>query len=180
MKVAAIVGSIRKESYNLKLAAYLQRRYRDRLDMEILRLDELPMFSEDIEHEFPASVKQFKKSVADADAVLFLTPEYNHSIPGVLKNAIDWLSRVDKVMNGKPTWTMGVSTGMLGTARAQVHLRSILFAPGVSARLLPGNEVYVGAAKEKFDADGNLIDEPTVQILDKTVGRFIEWVQSLK
>ena len=97
-----------------------------------------------------AAVTEFKGKVANADAVLWVTPEYNGTVPGVLVNAIDWLSRVDKVMIGKPSWIMGASMGNLGTVKAQLHLRDILFSPGVSSPLLPGNEVYVGAVHKSL------------------------------
>ncbi len=175
MKIVALVGSIRKESYNVKLATYIQKKYQDQFDLEILNLRELPMYDQDIENNPPAAVTEFKGKVASADAVLWITPEYNGTVPGVLVNAIDWLSRVDKVMIGKPSWIMGASMGNLGTVKAQLHLRDILFSPGVSSPLLPGNEVYVGAVHEKFDQDGNLTDQATVQFLDKVVDNFMNW-----
>ncbi|GIP32496.1 NADPH-dependent FMN reductase [Paenibacillus sp. J2TS4] len=175
MKIVAIVGSIRKESYNKKLAEYMQKKYQSRLDIEVLSIKELPMYNEDIENNPPSEVVQFRSKVAAADAVLWVTPEYNYSISGVLKNAIDWLSRGDKVLVGKPSWIMGASMGALGTARAQGHLRDILFSPGVSSPLLPGNEVYVGVVHEKIDAAGNLIHEPTVKFLDMVVDNFMNW-----
>ena len=175
MKIIALVGSIRKESYNVKLATYIQKKYQDQFDLEILNLRELPMYDQDIENNPPAAVTEFKGKVASADAVLWITPEYNGTVPGVLVNAIDWLSRVDKVMIGKPSWIMGASMGNLGTVKAQLHLRDILFSPGVSSPLLPGNEVYVGAVHEKFDQDGNLTDQATVQFLDKVVDNFMNW-----
>lgn len=176
MKVAAIVGSIRQQSYNGKLAKYIQNRYKDRFDLTILNLRDLPMYDQDIENEPADAVKQFKRQIADADAVLWITPEYNGTIPGVLGNAIDWLSRVDKVMIGKPSFIMGASMGNLGTVKAQLHLRDILFSGGVSSPLLPGNEVYVGAVHEKIDAEGNLIHEPTVKFLDNVIDNFVAWM----
>ena len=124
-------------------------------------------------------VKEFKNKVAEADAVLWVTPEYNATVPGVLVNVIDWLSRVDKVMIGKPSWIMGASMGNLGTVKAQLHLRDILFASGVSSPLLPGNEVYIGAVHEKFDEAGNLTHEPTVQFLDTVVENFVNWYNQI-
>lgn len=177
MKVVAIVGSIRKESFNLKLAQHVQKRYADQLELEILSLRDLPMYDQDIELEAPQAVLDFKAKVKEADAVLWVTPEYNSSIPGVLGNAIDWLSRVDKVMNGKPSIIMGASMGVLGTVKAQMHLRDILFASGLNSPLLPMNEVYVGAAHEKFDAEGNLTDEATIKFLDVVIGNFQEWMK---
>ena len=175
MKVVALVGSIRKESYNLKLATYIQKKYQNQFELEILNLRELPMYDQDIENNPPSVVTEFKGKVANADAVLWVTPEYNGTVPGVLVNAIDWLSRVDKVMIGKPSWIMGASMGNLGTVKAQLHLRDILFSPGVSSPLLPGNEVYVGAVHTKFDQEGNLTDQATVQFLDTVVDNFINW-----
>ncbi|MBB6675216.1 NADPH-dependent FMN reductase [Cohnella nanjingensis] len=175
MKIAAIVGSIRKDSYNLKLAQYVKERYKDRFELEILSLRDLPIYDQDIENTPPEAVTKFKAKVAAADAVLWITPEYNGTISGVLGNAIDWLSRVDKVMVGKPSWIMGASMGLMGTVKAQLHLREILFAMGLSSPLLPGNEVYVGAVHEKFDAEGNLIHEPTVKFLDAVVDNFLKW-----
>ncbi|MEK5172227.1 NAD(P)H-dependent oxidoreductase [Heyndrickxia sp. FSL W8-0496] len=176
MKIVAIVGSIRKESYNLKLAKYIQTRYADRFDLEILNIKDLPHYDQDIEMNPPEVVTEFKGKVAEADAVLWVTPEFNYSIPGVLKNAIDWLSRVEKVMIGKPSWIMGATMGALGTVRAQQHLRDILFCPGVGSPLLPGNEVYVGSVHEKIDESGNLTHESTVKFIDLVVDNFINWM----
>ncbi|MEK9198579.1 NADPH-dependent FMN reductase [Ureibacillus sp. 179-F W5.1 NHS] len=177
MKVAAIVGSIRKDSYNKKLAQFVQKRYAEKFDLEILTLNDIPMYNQDIEENPPQEVVAFKQKVKDADAVLWITPEYNSSIPGVLGNAIDWLSRVDKVMIGKPSWIMGASMGNLGTAKAQMHLRDILFAIGLSSPVLIGNDVYIGAVHTKMDDEGNITDEGTVQFLDSVVENFMKWMQ---
>lgn len=176
MKIVALVGSNRKNSYNLKLAQYVQKKYKDQLDVEILSLNDIPFYNQDHEASPPASVKELAQKVADADAVLWVTPEYNYSIPGVLKNAIDWLSRGERVLVGKPSWIMGASMGVLGTVRAQQHLRDILFSPGVSSPLLPGNEVYVGVVHEKIDEAGNLHDEATQLFLDVVVNNFVKWM----
>ena len=141
MKVVAIVGSIRKESYNLKLAKYIQTRYQDRFDLEILNIRDLPFYDQDIENDPPLVVKEFKS----------------------------------KVLIGKPSWIMGASMGQLGTVKAQLHLREILFAIGISSPLLPGNEVYVGAVHDKIDNEGSLIHESTVQFIDTVVDNFISW-----
>lgn len=178
MKIAIVVGSTRKESYNRKLAEFVKQRYSDRLDFEIAEIRDLPLYDQDIELNPPAVVSTFKQQVASADAVLWITPEYNYSISGALHNALDWLSRVDKVMNGKPSWIMGASMGNLGTVRAQNHLRDILFSVGISSPLLPNNEVYLGAAHEKFDASGKLVHEPTVQFLDTVVDNFVNWMNT--
>ncbi|MGG1397719.1 NADPH-dependent FMN reductase [Bacillus salipaludis] len=177
MKVAAIVGSIRKESYNIKLASYIQNRYKLFFQLEVLNIRELPFYDQDIEDAPPQSVIDFKAKVAAADAVLWVTPEYNSTIPGVMVNAIDWLSRVDRIMIGKPSWIIGSSMGLLGSVKGQGHLRDILFASGISSPLLPGNEVYIGLVHEKFDGKGELTDEPTIQYLDLVVENFVKWMK---
>ncbi|MCL6573923.1 MAG: NAD(P)H-dependent oxidoreductase [Bacillus sp. (in: Bacteria)] len=180
MKVVAIVGSIRKDSLNKKLAEYIKSRYSNKLDLEILTLNDIPMYNQDIENDPPQAVVDFKAKVKAADAVLWLTPEYNGTVPGVLVNVIDWLSRVDKVMIGKPSIVMGASMGILGTVKAQMHLRDILFAGGVGSPVLIGNEVYVGSAHTKFNAKGSLTDEGTVKFLDSVIDNFITWMKKFQ
>ena len=178
MKVVAIVGSIRKESYNMQLAKFMQKRYTEKFELEVLSLRDLPMYDQDIENEAPQTVLDFKAKVKAADAVLWITPEYNGTVPGVMVNAIDWLSRVDKVMIGKPSFMMGASMGNLGTVKAQLHLRDILFSPGINSPLLSGNDVYIGAVHTKFDTEGNLTDEGTVKFLDSVFENFLDWVKN--
>jgi Predicted flavoprotein len=180
MKVVAIVGSIRKNSYNKQLAEFVKARYAETIDLEIVTLNDIPMYNQDIENEPPHEVVDFKAKVKAAEAVLWLTPEYNGTAPGVLINAIDWLSRVDKVMIGKPSLIMGASMGILGTVKAQMHLRDILFAGGVASPVLIGNEVYVGAAHTKFDAEGTLTDENTVKFIDSVIHNFVAWMAKFR
>ena len=180
MKIVAMVGSNRKESYNKKLARYMQNRYADKMEIDILPIDQLPMYNQDDELDPPAIIKDLRERILNSDGLLFVTPEYNHSIPAVLKNAIDWFSRVEKVMVKKPAMIVGASGGILGTARAQMHLRQILNSPGVSALPLPGNEVFIGTVQEKIDQSGNVTHEPTVQFLDQVVANFINWAEKIK
>jgi chromate reductase, NAD(P)H dehydrogenase (quinone) len=177
VKIAALVGSNRKDSFNKKIALYMQKRYRAIVEIEILPIEKLPMYNQDDELTPPEIVTEIKKKVADSDGVLFVTPEYNHSIPAFLKNAIDWFSRVDKVMADKPVMIVGGSPGVLGTARAQMHLRQILNSPGISALTLPGNEVFIGAVHEKLDESGSLVHEPTVQFIDTVMDNYINWIK---
>ncbi|WP_053367956.1 NADPH-dependent FMN reductase [Bacillus sp. FJAT-27245] len=180
MKIVAIVGSIRKDSLNMYLAKTMQGRYQDKLDIEIADIRSLPHYDQDEENNPPQSVKDFKQSIANADGVIIITPEFNWSIPGVLKNALDWASRVDKVFIGKPVFPMGVTMGTLGTIRAQLHLREILTA--LQAKQLPpaGNEVLIGFANQKFDArTGRLVDEQTLGFLDSKMEVFIDLMKSV-
>ncbi|QAS52536.1 NADPH-dependent FMN reductase [Halobacillus litoralis] len=175
MKVAALVGSIRKDSYNMKLTTFMKDRYKDHLDIKIVQIRDLAHYDQDIESEAPASVQNFKAQLSDVDAFLVVTPEFNHSIPGVLKNALDWLSRGEKEMEGKPTFIAGATMGILGTVRAQMHLRQILNAPGMGAQVLPGNEILVGQVQNKMDEYGQLTDQKTIDFIDGVVDTFVSY-----
>nr|PZN73975.1 MAG: NADPH-dependent FMN reductase [Bacillota bacterium] len=172
--VVALVGSLRAESYNKQLARTLAERYRNRMEIELLDIGLLPHFDQDLEQDPPPEVAEFKRRIKEADGVIIVTPEYNWSIPGVLKNALDWASRVDRVFIGKPVLILGATPGLLGTVRAQMHLREILASPGLQARVLPpgGNEVLINQAPQKF-ADGRLVDEATLTFLDGVVDKFL-------
>ena len=159
--VLGFAGSLRKDSYNkalLRAAAELMPR--DAL-FATFDLEGIPPFNQDLETRPPRKVEDFKSSVRAADAILIATPEHNYSIPGVLKNAIDWASRppTDNVFYDKPVAIMGASTSMLGTARAQYHLRQCFVFLNMQAVNKP--EVMVSYAREKFDANGRLTDEKT-------------------
>jgi len=180
MKIVAMVGSFRKESYNQKLYRFIASRYQDKFEIEQLPIQQLPFFDQDEETHPPAIVTQVKEKIRASDGVLIITPEYNHSIPAVLKNALDWASRVEKVLINKPVMIAGASPGILGTVRAQEQLRQILKSPGVSAFTLPGNEVFVGQVHEKMDEQGNLVHQPTIDFLDEVVANFIDWIEKTK
>ena len=159
--ILGFAGSLRKESYNkalLETAAELMPKNAEFMTFDI---EGIPPFSQDIETRPPEKVVDFKNRIKASDAILIATPEYNYSIPGVLKNAIDWASRppTDNVFNNKPVAIMGASTGMLGTARAQYHLRQCFVFLNVHTVNRP--EVMVNYAREKFDTDGKLTDEKT-------------------
>jgi len=180
MKIVAIVGSISEKSNNKKLAEFMKERYKDKFEIEVLSLKDIPMYNEDNELDPPSVVKEVKSKIKESDGILIVTPEYNHSIPGVLKNALDWFSRVDRVMVNKPTMIVGASMGALGTVKAQIHLRQILNSGGVAALTLPGNEVLIGSIQDKVDEKGNLTDESTIKFLDKVVDNFVEWADKIK
>ncbi|WEG13727.1 NAD(P)H-dependent oxidoreductase [Pullulanibacillus sp. KACC 23026] len=178
MKMVVLLGSLRKESINRSVAETIRERYRKELDIEIADLGGLPLYNQDDENHPPESVTSFKQQVAEADGVIIVTPEYNWSIPGVLKNAIDWCSRVDKVLINKPVMAVGASPTAFGTIRAQAHLRDILASPGVQARVLPAatNEVLVNFAADKVK-DGRLVDETTLTFLDKVLSQFVKQIK---
>jgi chromate reductase len=179
VRILGIAGSLRRQSYNrgvLRAAAELAP---EGATVDIFELDGIPPFSEDDEHDPPATVVELKRRIREADAVLFVTPEYNYSIPGVLKNAIDWASRPygDSAWAGKPAAVMGASIGAIGTARAQYHLRQMM----VFLNMFPLNqpEVMIGAANERFDTIGNLTDEETREYVGRLVRSLVDWTQRL-
>jgi chromate reductase len=147
--------------------------------VEVFELDGIPGFNQDEEKNPPAKVAELKQRVRSADAILLVTPEYNYSVPGVLKNAIDWASRPygDSAWNGKPVAIMGASIGTFGTARAQYHLRQTF----VFLNMFPINqpEVMIGNAAERFDAQGNLTDEPTKDHIRRLLQNLVQWTNRL-
>jgi chromate reductase len=158
--ILGISGSLRRTSYNTALLHAAADLLPAGATLEILTLAEIPLFNQDEETPLPPAVRAFKDLIAAADAVIFATPEYNASLPGVLKNAIDWASRPpDRVLDGKLAAIIGASTGQFGTLRAQLHLRQIL--SHINMQVVNKPEVYVMQAKSKFDADGRLTDETT-------------------
>jgi chromate reductase len=180
--VAALVGSLRHDSYNrglLRAAIELQP-----AGMQITEvpLGTLPLYNGDVEREGdPESVLHLKASILAADAVLIISPEYNQSISGVLKNALDWASRAYgevRVLNGKPVAILGTSSGKFGTARAQLELRRIL--PYLGMYLLPKPEIYVGPNREAFDDDRNLVDEKIRDRMRDQLIKLMEWSTLLR
>jgi chromate reductase len=159
MNILGISGSLRQKSWNSGLLRAAMAMVPDGMNVEVFDLSAIPMYSADVDGAgMPVAVKEFKSKIASSDALLFATPEYNYSVPGVLKNAIDWASRIpkDSPLTEKPIAMMGAG-GVMGTVRAQLHLRQILLLNGTL--ILPKPEVYIGKGWEKFDAEGNLIDE---------------------
>lgn len=179
LKVIGFAGSLRSGSYNKALLRAATDLLPGDLELEIFDLDGIPGFNQDIEVDMPIKVKDFKSKIRDADAILIATPEYNYSVPGVLKNAIDWASRPygDNAFNEKPVAIMSASIGMLGGARAQYHLRQMF----VFLNMYPinGPEVMVTFAQDKFDADGKLIDENTKKFVSQLLQNLANWTRRL-
>ncbi len=180
IRIVGIAGSLRKGSYNKWALQAARKVIPKSSSLDILDLEGIPGFNQDLEQEFPVHVREFKLKVKAADALLIVTPEYNYSVPGVLKNAIDWASRPygDSAWDGKPVAIMGASPGMLGTARAQYHLRQMF----VFLNMFPLNqpEVMITNASEKFDEQGNLKDATTVQKIKELLEALVEWTIQLK
>jgi chromate reductase len=179
VRILGIAGSLRRESYNRAALRAATELVPEGATLEIFELDGIPGFNQDEEQNPPAKVTGLKKRIRDADAILFVTPEYNYSIPGVLKNAIDWASRPygDSAWNGKPAAIMGASIGAIGTARAQYHLRQMM----VFLNMFPINqpEVMIGNASERFDAEGNLMHAATRDFIRQLLQSLVEWTRRI-
>jgi len=169
IKILGIAGSLRKGSYNRAALKAAQGLVPAGATLEILDLPDLPGFNQDSEKSPPAAVTDMKAKIRAADAILLATPEYNYSIPGVLKNAIDWASRPygDSAWKGKPVAIMGASPGALGTARAQYDLRKCFVFLDMPVVNQP--EVMISAAADKFDKDGNLTDAKAKELIGKVL-----------
>jgi len=165
IRILGIAGSLRKASFNRLALKAAHGLVPAGATLDIVDLPDLPGFNQDSEKTPPAAVTELKAKIRAADAILLVTPEYNYSVPGVLKNAIDWCARPygDSAWKGKPVAIIGASTGVLGTARAQYHLRQTLVFLDMPAVNQP--EVMISGAASKFDAGGNLTDETAKKLI---------------
>jgi len=178
--ILGFAGSLRKESYNRAILAVALETVPEDASLEVFDLEGIPPFNQDLELQPPDKVKEFKKRIRAADAILIATPEYNYSIPGVLKNAIDWASRPygDNAFDGKPVAVMGASIGTLGTARAQYDLRRSF----VFLNMLPLNqpEVMVSFAQDKIDGNGRVTDDKTRKRIRELLESLVAWTRRTK
>ena len=178
-RIAVIVGSNRRDSINRKLAHALARLGDDKFDASFVRIDDLPMFNQDLEGNLPAEVVRFKNEIGAADGVLMVTPEHDRSIPAVLKNAVDWGARPygKSVWPGKPGFITGTSPGAISTALVQANLRTVMLGLGMT---LLGGESYIQFKPNLVDEAGNVTDESTKTFLQGFVDRFATLVTKLK
>jgi chromate reductase len=173
--VGIIVGSNRRASINRRLAKALANLVADRLDLHWIAIDDLPMYNQDLEGDRPQTVRRFTGEVAKVLGLLFVTPEYNRSIPALLKNAIDWGSKPtdQNVWRGKVAAITGTSYGAIGTAVAQQHLRDIL---GILGVLVMGGEAYISFRPDPVDEDGHFVDESKREFCQAYMDRFVALV----
>lgn len=176
-RLVGISGSLRRGSLNTALLKAAAELVPEGASLEIASIAEVPLYNGDLDVEGgPEAVRVLKARVEAADGLVVATPEYNYGIPGVLKNAIDWVSRpaFKSVLVGKPVAILGAAPGPVGTARAQPELRNVLF--GTLAQVFPHPEVLVGLARQRF-ADGTLKDEATREIVAKMLERYVAWIK---
>jgi chromate reductase len=178
--IFGFAGSLRKGSYNKALLRAAVELAPNDVKIEVFDLKGIPVFNQDLEEQPPKRVREFKAKIRAADALLIATPEYNYSVPGVLKNAVDWASRPygDNAFEGKPVALMSASDGMLGGARAQYHLRQTLVALNMHAVNRP--EVMVASVDEKIDENGNIKDEKTRAKVKKLIQSLVDWTRKLE
>ena len=174
--VGYFVGSLSSTSINRLLATALARLAPKGLELREIPIKDLPLYSQDYDADFPPVARAFKQAIAEVDAVLFVTPEYNRSVPGVLKNAIDLASRPygDSAFAGLPAAVIGASVGAIGTAMAQQHLRNILSY--LDMAVMPQPEAYLQFKDGLVDADGRVTRQDTREFLEDFVDRFVEWI----
>jgi chromate reductase, NAD(P)H dehydrogenase (quinone) len=180
MRIAGICGSLRRHSFNSAVMRAAGELLPEGVSLDVLRIDDLPFYNEDIrEAGLPEAVVRFRTAVSAADAVLIVTPEYNYSVPGMLKNAIDWASRPpQQCFNEKPVALMGASSGVRGTVRAQLHLRHIMAS--INAHVLPKPEVMVGHAASLIGEDGRVHDEATRKHVADLLLALTKWAERLR
>jgi chromate reductase len=174
--IVAISGSLRRESFNTALLHAMVELAPEGTTLSIASIGDIPFYNADLDIDGgPASVRALKHRIDEADGLLIATPEYNYGIPGVLKNAIDWVSRPGfrSVLAGKPVAIVGASPGMVGTARAQGQLKQVLL--GTISEVFPYPEVLVSKAKDRF-RDGKLEDEATRELLAQMLRKYVSWI----
>lgn len=181
VKVLAISGSLRKASFNTLALRAAQSLAPEGIEIALFGgMREIPLYDDDLRtgSGYPPPVAAFRSAIREADALLIASPEYNFSVSGVLKNAIDWASRVpDQPFDNKPVAIMGAATGLWGTARSQYDLRKIL--AGLNAQLLNKPEVLISQAAAKFDAEGRLTDEATRTVIAQQMTALRDWTRRL-
>jgi chromate reductase, NAD(P)H dehydrogenase (quinone) len=179
-KILGFAGSLRKGSFNKMLLRAAAEIAPENMEMEVFDLEGIPPFNQDLENSPHEKVKAFKEKIKAADGLLIVTPEYNYSVPGVLKNALDAASRPygTSPFEGKPVAIMGASSGMIGTARAQYHLRQTM----VFFNAFPLNrpEIMVPFAEKKFDETGTLTDEKTREKVKELLVELVKWINKLR
>ncbi len=179
IKIVAVVGSLRKESYNRQLALAAKALIGDRADFELLEYQDVPLMNQDIEYPAPEAVKRVRDAVKSADGIWFFTPEYNHFFPGVLKNLIDWLSRPisdqePQVLAGKPTAISGISLAMTGTSMAQDHLVTLISFLNMDVMNVP--RLTIPNAMQQLDSDGKLTLKASYPYLEKQAIAFLSFI----
>ena len=177
MKFVGLVGSNADQSYNRMLLQYIRRQFKTKFDLELLEIDDVPMFNQDKNWKDNFQLRLLYNKITRADGVIIATPEHNHTITAALKSVLEWLYYDVHLFDNKPVMIVVASYYDQGTSRAQVHWRKICEAPGVDAYTLPGDEFLLGKAKEAFDEAGNIINDGAAKFLEQYLDNFVKYVE---
>jgi chromate reductase len=180
VKITAFGGSFRKDSYNTKLLKECQKLMPEGSELEIVSIKDIPLYNQDLDENQPEPVRIFRNQIIKADGFLIATPEYDFSIPGFLKNTLDYISRppMENPFTGKIGAIMSASPSMLGGSRAQYHLRQVMGF--MDARVINRPEVFISFAHTKFDENGHLTDEMAIDLIKKLLERLVDEIRKQK
>lgn len=173
MKYLAIVGTNSDVSTNRMLLQFMQKHFASEAEIELYEIKDLPAFNEPEDSDIPEKVAELSDKILKSDGVIIATPEYDHAIPAVLKSALEWISYTSQALTDKPVLIVGASLGILGSSRAQAHLRQILDSPELAARIMPSSEFLLGKSQGAFDNAGNLIYSDKLAELDEIFREFL-------
>ncbi|EEI25809.1 NADPH-dependent FMN reductase [Lentilactobacillus hilgardii] len=179
-KFIGLVGTNTTQSTNRQLLQFMKRHFVKQAELELIEVSGLPMFNKPQDMKVPERATEIAKKIDASDGVIISTPEYDHAVPAVLMNALEWLSYGIHPLLDKPVMIIGASFGSLGTSRAQAHLRQMLDSPEISARVMPSSEYLVGHVLEAFDDKGDLTDKDKVEQLDALFADFQQFVEISK
>ncbi|MDD3186910.1 MAG: NAD(P)H-dependent oxidoreductase [Bacilli bacterium] len=171
-KIIAISGSFRINSYNAATLKYIIEKYKENINIKHLDISTIPMFCEDLEYNIPSEVKKAIEEISECEGIIISTPEYNQTIPPVLKNLLDWLSRQDGLLNEKSVAIISASPSFIGGARAQVELKKLCFVLGM--KIFNKKQLYISNASNKFDDKNNLIDKETKDSIKKFIDEYLK------
>lgn len=177
MKLVGIIGSTSELSYNRILLQFIQKKFSHLFDLDLIEIKDLPIFNQSDDQTNSPVIQDINRRILAADGVIISTAEHNHSIPAGLKSLLEWLSYKIHPLENKPVMIVGASYFSQGSSRAQLHLRQVLDAPGVNAIVMPGNEFLLGDVKKAFDAEGNLVDQGTVDFLTVCLNKFLRFIK---
>lgn len=179
-KIIALVGTNSDQSTNRQLLEYMKKHFINDINIELMEISDLPLFDKPTDYEPLNEVQEMATRIEEADGVIISTPEYNHSVPAPLLNALAWLSYKVYPFVDKAVMIVGASYGTLGSSRAQTHLRQILDSPELKARTMPSNEFLLGHSLEAFDEKGNLVYQEKIKELENIFEEFLTYIEILK
>ncbi|MCT1902711.1 NADPH-dependent FMN reductase [Oceanobacillus sojae] len=172
----SILGTNSDHSTNRLLLQFIQKHFKDQANIEIFEIKDLPAFNKPEDRKAPHGVQELADKIREADGVIISSPEYNHSVPAALKSTLEWLSYTNQALIDKPVMLTGASYGKLGSSRAQSHLRQMLDAPELKARIMPSSEFLIGYSLQAFDDNGNLTDQRKIEALKRIFNDFVHFV----